>query len=121
LVDGLKPPGASRLAGERLLRGETQELGPREWAIYKPRWSSFFNTRLAALLQEQGIDSVLICGFSFPRCVLGTVLGASMNDFRIGLVADATSEVSEPEAGNLRGIGVQMLTTAQAVSLLAGG
>jgi nicotinamidase-related amidase len=119
LVDGLPPQGAARLDCDRLLRGDAQELGSREWAIYKSRWSGFFNTRLATLLRDGGIDSVLICGFSFPRCVLSTVLGASENDFRIGLVVDATSEVGDQEAGHLRGIGVRMLTTNEAVALLA--
>jgi nicotinamidase-related amidase len=117
LVAGLAPPTADRLDSDRLLRGEPQQLGEREWALYKPRWGAFTNTPLADLLRVQGIDSVLISGFSFPRCVLGTIFGASERDFRVGLVTDATSEVSEPEVGQMRGIGVQMMTTAQAQAL----
>jgi nicotinamidase-related amidase len=119
LVASLKPEGAPGLDGTHLLRGEAQQLGPQEWAVYKPRWSAFFGTPLVTLLRERGIDSLLIAGYSFPRCVLSTIWGASENDFRIGLVIDATSEVSEPEVADLRGIGVQMVTSAQAVGLLA--
>jgi len=49
---------------------------------------------------------------------MSTVFGASEQDFRVGLVTDATSEVAEPEVGYMRGFGVQMFTTAEAVMLL---
>src|SRR5262249_8111872 len=117
-VGVLKPPGAGRLDAERLLRGELQPLGEKEWVCYKPRWGAFHGTRIADYLRERRIDSLIVCGLSFPRGVLSTVFGASKHDFRVGLVTDGTSEVSEPEAGYMRGMGVQMLTTQGAVQLL---
>jgi nicotinamidase-related amidase len=119
LVARLAPSKAGRLDADRLLRGETQQLGSQEWALYKPRWGAFTHTRLAELLRDQGIDSVLISGFTFPRCVMGTIFGASERDFRIGLVTDATSEVAEPEVGYLSRAGVHLMTVDQAAGLFS--
>ncbi len=119
LVDALKPAGAPRLDADLLLRGELQSYGPNEWVCYKPRWGAFSGTRMAEYLRARGLDSVLICGISFSRCVLSSVIGASEQDFRVGLVTDATTEVYETELGYMRGMGVQVMDVARAKPLLS--
>ena len=40
LVEKLKPSEDVGLEADRLLDGEFQQLGSREWLLYKPRWSA---------------------------------------------------------------------------------
>lgn len=49
----LREPDSS-LDHELLLVGGVQALGPRESAIYKPRWGAFYETPLEEHLREQG-------------------------------------------------------------------
>jgi nicotinamidase-related amidase len=46
LLDELKPDSWIALNEDLLLQGELQEVGPREWLMYKPRWGAFYKTRL---------------------------------------------------------------------------
>jgi Isochorismatase family len=45
LAAGLAPDAAPGLDADALLAGELQPLGPAEWAMYKPRWGAFYETR----------------------------------------------------------------------------
>ena len=119
LVDSLKPTTGTRLDADLLLSGEFQELGGREYAAYKPRFGAFSNAGFGDKLRALGIDSLLVCGVSFPRCVLSTLFGAIDHDFRVGLVTDATAEVDETEFAFLKGIGLQALTTQEAIERIS--
>jgi hypothetical protein len=46
---GLPPEGAPELDDALLLAGKPQELGPLEYAIFKPRWGAFYQTPLKEL------------------------------------------------------------------------
>lgn len=121
LISDLKPTSDVRLDGPLLLSGHPQNLGPRERIMYKPRFGAFSQSRLEAQLRADGIDSVLFCGISFPRCVLASVFGAVDHDFRVGIVPEATSEVGEIELAFLEGVGVQALTLETALDRLGAG
>lgn len=107
-VDQLKPSPEMRLDAGRLLAGEMQELGEREWAMYKPRWGAFYRTPLEGHLRGLGVNTVVVCGCNFPNCPRTTVYEASERDFRVVLVPDATGGLYERGAEELRNIGVEL-------------
>jgi nicotinamidase-related amidase len=114
IVSELTPADAS-LDADRLLDGEVQPLGEREWAMYKPRWSAFHRTPLASHLDGRGVDTVVVCGCNFPNCPRTTVYDASQRDYRLTFVPDATSGTYERGLEELAGIGVAVESTAHVV------
>jgi nicotinamidase-related amidase len=119
LVDRLKPSPDVRLDAERLLAGELQPVGEREWLMYKPRWSAFFRTPLSAHLDDLGVTTVVICGCNFPNCPRTTAYGASQRDYRLVVVPDATSGTYERGLEELRGIGAAVMGTDGVTDWLA--
>ncbi len=120
LVADLKLSADIQLDADRLLRGEPQAVGPREWVVYKPRWSAFYRTDLRDFLDARSVDTVVVCGCNFPNCPRTTVYEASERDYRVVLVSDATSGVYERGVRELEGIGVAVWETADAVEWLSG-
>lgn len=113
LADPLKPAGAPRLDAEMLLAGGAQPLGPREWAVYKPRWSAFHGTSLDGMLRGQGIDTVVLAGCNFPNCPRATIYDASNHDYRLAVVTDALSGLGDQGRRELEAIGVRSLASHQ--------
>jgi nicotinamidase-related amidase len=89
LVDALKPSPEVSLDADRLLDGQFQSIGPREWVVYKPRWGAFYDTDLAAFLAER--------------------------DYRIVFVDDATSGTYDRGMREPEGIGVAVRDTEATV------
>ncbi|HET7481085.1 MAG TPA: isochorismatase family cysteine hydrolase [Rubrobacteraceae bacterium] len=118
LVDELKPTPETRLDAERLLSGELQRVAPAEWIMYKPRWGAFYQTPLEGHLQELGVDTVVVCGCNFPNCPRATVYEASERDYRVALVADATSGLYERGAQELENIGVKLMDVEEVLKRL---
>ncbi|WP_175409744.1 cysteine hydrolase family protein [Streptomyces sp. TRM64462] len=120
LAPGLAPEGAPALDPDRLLRGPGhQQLGPREYAVYKPRWGAFYRTSLEGLLAGFGVDTLVFAGCNLPNCPRASIIEASERDFRVVAVEDALSRTSEQGLAELSGIGVQLLTTDELTALLA--
>ena len=113
----LVPPGTS-LDTELLLAGRVQELGPKEVAIYKPRWGAFYETPLEAYLEEQGVSTLVFCGCNFPNCPRTSIYEASERDFRVVLAEDAISGLYERGREELRKIGVQLMSSEQIAASL---
>lgn len=111
LVDELKPSSQVRLDAELLLGGGLQEIGDKEWIVYKSRWGAFYRTFLREHLQELHINTLVVCGCNFPNCPRATVYEASERDFRVVLVTDATSGVYERGLRELGNIGVNLMDT----------
>jgi len=107
-----------RYAGDALLSGSFQELGPREHIAYKPRWGAFYGTDLDSHLRKHGIDTVVFAGCNFPNCPRTSIYEASERDFRAVLVADAMSGVYEQGAEECRRIGVGVWSLAETLSWL---
>ncbi|WBL80668.1 cysteine hydrolase [Bradyrhizobium xenonodulans] len=63
--------------------------------VDKPAYSAFSNPRLAALLVEKDIGSVVITGAETDVCVLSTVLSAVDLGFRVVIVEDALCSSSD--------------------------
>jgi nicotinamidase-related amidase len=105
--------GAAELDAERLLSGEMQSIGPREVAIYKPRWGAFFETPLEGYLRASAVDTLVFCGANFPNCPRTSIYEASERDFRVVATSDAISGMYERGERELAGIGVTVLSAAE--------
>lgn len=110
LIDELKPQSEVRLDPECLLGGRCQEIGPSEWAFYKPRWGAFHDTSLDQRLGELGITTLVICGCNFSTSGRATVYEAGARDYRIILVTDALSGAREDSLVELGRIGVYLMS-----------
>lgn len=102
-----------------LLDGGVQPLGPREVAIYKPRWGAFYHTPLEDHLREQGVTTVVFCGCNFPNCPRTSIYQASERDFRVVLARDAISGLYERGERELANIGVRLMSTTEVSDGLA--
>lgn len=115
LVDELLPKPGIRLDPDLLLAGEKQQIGPREWILYKSRFGAFFQTRLKECLTELGVTTVVVSGCNFPNCPRTTIYEASERDFRIVAVTDAISGTYDRGREELKGIGVSLIGADECV------
>jgi len=119
LVVELKPSSDVSLDADRLLAGEFQSAGSREWFAYKPRWSAFYDTDLDEFLHELGVDTVVVCGCNFPNCPRTTIYDASGRDYRIVFVPEATSGTYERGISELANIDVAVKTVSETADWIA--
>jgi nicotinamidase-related amidase len=108
LVAALKPTNVN-LDSESLLKGSVQELGPREFAIYKPRWGAFYGTPLEKFLKKHKLNTLAFTGCNFPNCPRTSIYQASERDFRLIVVRDALSGIYEKGIEELKNIGCEVL------------
>lgn len=69
LMDELKPLHGIRLNSSLLLSGNLQQIGSMEWILYKPRWGGFYNTVLERHLHDLSVNTVVVCGATFPTAL----------------------------------------------------
>jgi len=113
LAPSLLPgPGVS-LDADLLLSGAPQMLGPKEWAMHKPRWGAFFQTSLEQHLRAFGVTSIAFVGCNFPNCPRASIYESSERDFRIVLVTDAISGLYDRAQTEMRGIGVMLVSVEE--------
>jgi nicotinamidase-related amidase len=112
-------PDAVRLDSAALLSGHLQHVGNREVILFKPRWSSFYRTRLEEWLRQVGSDTVVVAGCNLPNCPRATLFDASERDLRTVLVTDAVSQTSDERIADMERIGVHLCTTESVVRALA--
>jgi len=113
LVEALKPDPALRLDAESLLAGQPQPIGEREWILYKPRSSAFYQTTLEAQLRALGVTTLVVCGCNLPNGPRATLYAGSNRDFRMVLVTDATSGTTDEGLSELAQMGVYLMTSEQ--------
>lgn len=118
IVEQLKPEGSARLKAGALLKGEMQELGKNEWAMYKPRWDAFHGTPLEEHLRRRGVTTVSVIGCNFPNCPRATIYGASMRDFRVNTFVDAVSGIYDNGLAELSNIGVALMRSEECLHWL---
>jgi nicotinamidase-related amidase len=111
----LLPEKHQRLDARLLLAGEIQKLGPREVAMYKPRWGAFYQTTLEAHLRDMATTTVVFCGCNFPNCPRTSIYEASERDFRVVLAQDAISGLYAKGCSELTNIGVAVLPTSEII------
>jgi ureidoacrylate peracid hydrolase len=70
------------------------ELRPRDGdvAIYKHRFSGFYETELDAVLKKLGIKCLIVTGCTTSVCVESTVRDAMFRDYQCVLLADCMGE-----------------------------
>ncbi|KAL8825688.1 MAG: hypothetical protein Q9170_007695 [Blastenia crenularia] len=87
--------------------------------IHKNTYDAFINTNLAEVLEEKGIERVVVCGVMTDCCVDTTSRSAFNRGYETWLVADAcgTASKKQHEAG-LNGFGYafgELLETAEVI------
>lgn len=70
------------------------ELRPeaRDTAIYKSRFSGFYQTELDEVLKRRGIEALIVTGCTTSVCVESTVRDAMFRDYRCILLEDCMAE-----------------------------
>jgi nicotinamidase-related amidase len=119
LAAELLPEAVLTLDAELLLAGGVQVLGPREVAIYKPRWGAFYHTPLEDHLRDLEVSTLGFCGCNFPNCPRTSIYEASERDFRVVAVRDAISGLYERGGRELSNIGVRLMSAVELGEALA--
>ncbi|WOF23114.1 isochorismatase family protein [Microbacterium betulae] len=65
---------------------------PSDHIVEKTVASGFYNTRLHDLLQELGVDEVVMTGTSTSGCVRATVVDAAYRDYRVSIVEECCDD-----------------------------
>lgn len=68
---------------------------PGEIVILKPRYSAFDGTPLAHLLEEEGIDALVLAGTATEMCVFQTATDALRLGFEVAVQGNACATVDE--------------------------
>lgn len=116
LVDELLPSSDIKLDSNLLLSGSLQKVGEREWIMYKPRWSAFYNTSLEKNLRNLDVNTIVVCGCNFPNCPRTTIYEASERDFKIVMIKDATSLLYDKAILELKNIGISIMDTDEYIA-----
>jgi nicotinamidase-related amidase len=106
LADGLLPRDDIRLDSENLFSGKFQQVGEKEWLMYKPRWGAFYKTPLEKHLRAINVSTVVFAGCNYPNCPRSSIYEASERDFRIMVLSDAISKFDENARKELESIGI---------------
>lgn len=99
------PAGRARAAGALAPGAEMQNLWcelealPGDLRVAKNRYSALISgaSPLAGLLEERGIDTLLIAGTKTNVCCECTARDAMMLDFKVVLLSDCTAALSDDE------------------------
>jgi len=92
------------------------QLAPTEGepVIIKKRWSAFFRTGLKFLLEEKGLDTIIVGGIFTPNCVRTTVFDAIALDLHVYVLTDGTAsedpDIQDANLLDMVNIGVGTLT-----------
>ena len=88
-----------------------------ERVLVKPSFSAFFGTPLGALLQREGIDTVVLIGTTTPNCIRSTCYDALSLGLNAVVVEDATSsrtpEVQAANIADMAYVGATVLTVGE--------
>ena len=57
----------------------------------KPKYSAFHATHLSRLLEERGIDTLVVCGLTTECCIGNTVSDAFHRDYHVVIADDASA------------------------------
>ena len=119
LAPGLAPTDAPDLDDSLLLNGEPQPLGPREYALYKPRWGAFYRTPLTELLADYDVNTLVFAGCNLPNCPRASIIESHERDFRVVLAADAVSQATDQGLREIAGLGTVLLPTTDVLTGMA--
>jgi nicotinamidase-related amidase len=120
IVPELLPSPSIRLDTKTLLEGKAQQIGEREWIVFKPRWGAFYRTCLEDLLKMLGVTTLVFSGCNFPNCPRTSIYEASERDFRIVLTKDAVSGVYDRGLEELARIAVHIVVADEVIRAVEG-
>lgn len=94
---GTTKPKAESAPGRSGTNEIHEDLAPKddEHVVDKPRASGFFDTHLANMLHEWGVDTAIVGGISTSGCVRATVVDAHSSNFNVIVPQEATADRSE--------------------------
>lgn len=122
-----KVPALELFVGESAMGAFPESLAPQagDKVIIKQYPSAFFGTGLAAWLQQRGIDTLYIGGFSTSGCIRASALDALQHGFIPMTVADACADRNNDlHSQNLRDLGAkysEIVESAQVPAMLETG
>jgi nicotinamidase-related amidase len=97
------------------------QLSPSEGepVIIKKRWSAFFRTGLKVLLEEMGLDTIIVGGIFTPNCVRTTVFDAIALDLHVYILTDGTAsedpDIQDANMLDMINIGVKTMTCSELI------
>lgn len=78
-----------------------------DYIIEKETPSAFFQTNLATLLEELGVEHLFITGFNTEFCCMFTAISAYDRGYKVTFIEDATGTVNTDETYEMRGLGIR--------------
>jgi len=105
----LLPANAAEPDDELLWTNVPQEIGNKEWYVYKSRWGAFYKSCLEEHLRSLGVTTIVLAGCNYPNCIRATVYEASERDFRVVAITDGISNFTEHGWQELRSIGINVV------------
>ena len=91
-----------------------------EYEVGKIRYNAFHNTPLEYYLRSEGVETVLMCGFTTNVCVEGTARGAHERGFNVVLVEDCCASFTEEQhESGVRNVELILGTTTTLAELTA--
>ncbi len=87
--------------------------------VRKTAFNAFIGTTLEQQLRERGITTIVVCGFTTPICVEGTIRGAHERGFRVLMLEDACASQPIGEVEGLADNEVARHCHAQAVARMS--
>ncbi|SIN74408.1 cysteine hydrolase family protein [Halodesulfovibrio marinisediminis] len=123
-TDGMQPvsdiiPEGVVADGELLLTGKPQRISATEHILYKPRWGSFYETKLDVMLREQGVTTAVIAGTWFANCIRTTIYEATAREYRVVALRDAIAGIHQAGEADLEKIQCGVCNCAEWRELLS--
>ena len=109
-------------AGSRWVKIDPRlDIAQDDRVFEKTYASGFHRTALDAWLQAEGIDTVIITGFTTSGCVRATAVDALQHDYRTVVVSDAVGDRdADAHDANLRDLGRKYADVTSSGNLLVG-
>lgn len=120
IPDEILPEAGVKLDHDLLLSGGVQEIGPKEFIIYKPRWGAFYKTSLDNHLKKLRVNTLVFAGCNFPNCPRTSMYEASERDYRLALIEDSVSGLYERGEEEMAAIGVTVMNYDEIAEALSG-
>lgn len=89
----MKPHSLAGSTGAEVI--EELERDDRDLWLPKPRFSAFFRTNLEEWLKQRGVTLCAVAGITTNFCVLTTAMDALCCDFKVALLEDCSTAVTE--------------------------
>jgi len=74
---------------------EELDRRPGDPVVKKKRYSAFYNTDLEEVLENHGVDHLVLTGVLTDICVMHTAVDAAMRDYRVTVLKDCVKSATE--------------------------